>query len=350
MFVLLLAGLGVVYNQTATVRITVPAQRVEAHLQFDLASTTMLSVSNLVVQVTESAQGAASPVTAAPAYATGTVRLRYVCRAPLEHCSPTPVPAGTIVKTSSGVGFRTLATATFASANLQQYVPVRALNAGSAGNQAPGSIQVIEGQPLVTPLNTEATTGGVDGGTVQVVQQSDLDAVRAMLVTKVTDELASAMAVKAKGMTYFAAGDPVLNVTTDHSVGDVASSFTLTMTGKLGARGFSNVDAQRVLRSAMQANLRPGYAVEGQVKPAFALAPGTTLVSADAAADAVPRFSRSILSTDLAGLGYADALAVLQRDFPGSRTDIRTSPVPTPWLPLVGERIKVTVAVQSPSN
>ena len=349
-----IAGVGLASLESADVRITVPAQKVQAHLELNLAGTPSLDVSHLTVEVTDSAEATASAVTVSPAYATGAVRFQYTCPAIGTCPLPWTLPAGALVATFGGVKFETVAAATFTVGSGQrQSVPVRALAVGSAGNQSAGAIEVVVNQipgRYMQVVNLQATSGGVDGGTRQIVQQADFDAARLALESRITDELGAAMKAKAAGMTYFVDGPPMTSLTSDHSVGDTTSVFTLTMTGTLGSRAFSNKAAAALLRQAMKARLLPGYTLEGPIQSSFQAAAGSAdAVAADGIGYAVPGTSSTAIASRLAGTRSSDAVARIRQEFPGSAVWMRTSPLPLPWMPLLSGRIRVTMTIERPS-
>lgn len=96
----------------------------------------------------------------APRRATGTVTfIRNAVTADLV------VPYGTILSTSSGVPvtFTTMAPAMMGISVESVTVPVQALEGGTRGNVAPGTINVASNLPLgVSVTNIQSTTGGTD--------------------------------------------------------------------------------------------------------------------------------------------------------------------------------------------
>ena len=349
-----IAGAGLAFLESADVRISVPAQRVEANLDLNLADTPSLDVSHLTVEVTDSVEAPASAVTVSPAYATGAVRYQYACPAIGTCPLPWTLPAGAVVATFGGVKFKTIAAATFTVGSGQrQTVPVRALAPGSAGNQSAGTIEVVVNQipgRYLQVVNLQATSGGVDGGTRQIVQQTDFDAARSALESRITDELGAAMKAEAAGMTYFVDGPPVMSLTSDHSVGDIASVFTLTITGTLGSRAFSNEAAAALLRQAMKTRVTPGYTLEDPIQSSFRAEAGSAdVVTADGIGYAIPGTSSTAIASRLAGTRSSDAVARIRHEFPGSVVWMRTSPLPLPWMPVLSGRIRVTITVERPS-
>src|SRR5579859_5079912 len=97
--VLVLAGASISYAETASVHITVPPQRIVTHITVNLANAPGLTTRRIESHVTDIAQGTATGTTTiAPAYATGSVRLRDTCS--LVTTFPYTLPAGAVVWTN----------------------------------------------------------------------------------------------------------------------------------------------------------------------------------------------------------------------------------------------------------
>jgi hypothetical protein len=349
--VLVAAYASLLFTETAAIKVAIPPQRLEANVAFNTAAAGGIAIQHLAVDVTDTAQGTASAVTIAPAFATGQVTFVYACPA-IQPCPTYTLPAGTVVATTRGhLRFATLSPVAL-GAGPRPSVAVRALAVGAASNVGPANINVIENSPI-PPLvarvfNPYATSGGVDGRVTQIVQQSDVDAVQAALAARVGDELRSAMSARAQGMTYLVDASPSTSFTSDHAVGDEAPTFIVTLTGKEGARAFSNSAAQEILRPVLQLLVWPGYQLSDPILADYQLQSGegtNLVVTAHALAFAMPKLLSETEGTRLKGLGLADAYARLRQDFPGSSADIRTSPLALPWLPLAGDHINLTVTV-----
>ena len=351
------------YTQTATIKVAAPPQRLESRVALNQGEGS-LSVQPIDVTVTETAQGTATgSAPTAATYAAGQVRFLLVCGASVftPPCQPFTVPTGTIVVSVRGRRYATTSPAALHPPPGSQTatVGVRAVTVGAAGNTGAGTIMAIENNPrpppsspgVLTVFNYYAIDGGADAGVAQVIQQSDVDAAQTALAAKVSDDLASEILAEAKGMAYLVDGPPALDITFDHTVGDQAPGFTATMTGKLGARAFSNDAAQAILRTALLPMVLPGYTLS--IRPIQANyhlihtddSSGAMIV-ADAVGYAVPSPSRSTVRTRLRGLSLSEALKRLRHDFPGSSIDIRTKPLALPWLPLVSDHINLTVIVE----
>jgi hypothetical protein len=349
--VLVAAFASLPYTETAAIKIAVPAQRLETTVAMNSGGAN-LAIQRFVVQATDSGQGTATGSIAVPTYATGVVTFHLTCPTS-GPCQPITVASGTIVATAKDFRYATQNSATLQAGNQDAPVGIRAIASGAAGNTAPNTITVIPNNQhpnVLTVFNKLAVGGGTDAGAGQVIQQSDVDAAQAALAAKVTDELSAAIMAQAKGQTYIVDGPPVLAFMSDHAVGEQVSTFTLTMIGKEGAAAFFDSAAQAILRASLRPLVLPGYELTPDpIQANYQLvqpAAGTDVfVTADAVAYAIPKVSRSLISTRLTGLSLSDAHRRLDHDFPGSLVEIRTRPVALPWLPLVADHINLTITV-----
>jgi hypothetical protein len=346
-------------EQTAAIKIAVPPQRLEANVALNSGGAN-LAVQHLEVEFADAAQGTATgavPVSAT--FATGWVEFRLDCN--MNYPSPTcpwpslTLPAGTIVATTGGIRYGTLSAVTlkWPPPNLFAQVRIRAIVPGAAGNTGRDTIKVIENNPRsdLSVNNRYDASGGANARVAQVIQQSDVDAVQVALAARATYELGTAMMARANGLTYVVDGSPSLDFTLDRAVGDEAQAFTLAVTGKQGARAFSESEAKTILQSALRQLVLPGYELAlDSVRANYqfvrtADSPEVT-VSAAAVGYALPNLSMPAERARLKGLSIADAQGRLSRDFPGSSIDIRTQPFALPWLPLTGGHINLTVVVE----
>ncbi|HEX7262873.1 MAG TPA: baseplate J/gp47 family protein [Candidatus Dormibacteraeota bacterium] len=342
------------YAETAAIAIVIPPQKLEAKVVMNGGGAGSLVVKHIDVQVIDTAQGTATGSTpVAATVATGEVRFLLVCPA-IAPCQPATLPAGTIVATTKGFRYATTSTAAMQKGSQYATVGIRAGAAGAAGNTAAATITVIPNNPrppgILNVLNLQAVSGGADAGVTPVIQQSDLDAAQTALEAKVTDELGSTMQTMAGGMTSVAEGPPGFDLAFDHAVGDQAQSFSLTVTGKLGASVFSDTDAQAVLRAALKPRLTPGYQLTADpIKATYQFVPAAdgvgVVISADAVGIAVPQTAMSALRARLTGMSAAAAERRLAHDFPGSSIQIHASPGWAPLLPLFADHITVRVSV-----
>ncbi len=324
-----------------------------------------LSVQHLDVEVTDTAQGTATgTLPVAPTYAYGQVRFLMVCRpAPTTPgCQPFTVRSGTVVVSVRGIRYVTTSPATLLPPPGSQtaFASIRAVGFGAGGNTGPGTIMAIENNPLppgpsaqgvLQAFNYSAVSGGADAREAQVIQQSDVDAAREALAARVAYALGTEMMAKAERMTYVVDGSPTLDFTSDHAVGDEATSFTLSVTGKQSAKAFSDTEAKAILQTALRPQILPGYELAPDaIKVSYQFVQTAdspdVVVSASAVGYAVPKVAMSTVRARLKGRSVSDANTLLRQDFPGSSIDIRTKPLALPWLPMVGGNINLTMVIE----
>jgi hypothetical protein len=347
-----LAAVGsVLYTETATVKLSVPPQRIGVSVTLSGGQAgANLQTQPIHAAVTDSQQGSASSVQIAPTYASG--RVVFHC-SPACKSSPLNIPQGTLISTAKSLGYSTQAAATVTSTTDSAPIAVRATAPGKAWNADAGALTTIANSPdgNLHVTNSAAIAGGADARTAQVIQQSDFDAVRNALTAKINDELAAALKVNAQGLSYIADALPVINITSDHHVGEETTTFTISMTGTTGAIAFSDSQAQALLRSALQARMSPHEQLTSDpIQTAYGLGPtnaaGDVIVIGKATGYVIPALSPASLRSQIRALTPAQAARSLQNTAPGSLVEIRISPSAVPWLPVVADHISVTVIVE----
>jgi hypothetical protein len=347
------AALGsLMLTETASVKLTVPPQKLVAGATLSGSQTGGdLKTQHIEAAVTDTQVGTATTVSVAAKYAVGEVV--FSC-ATSECPSTLTVPSGTLLATDRSLGYFTQSDAAVTRTR-QGKASVRATAAGASWNTARNTITVINNSsqfPIgLQVTNPAAVAGGADASSAQVIQQSDWDGVRAALAARVTDALDVALKAKAIQMSYIENGPPALTMSTDHKVGDMVGSFTMTMRGTVGATAFYNSEAISLIRAALEAKIPAGQQLTSdavqitwhilQTSPN-----GDVTVSGTALGYVTPKLSIDALRGRIRGLSPADARRSLERTVPGSSVEIRISPVAVPWLPLVAEHISITVLVR----
>jgi hypothetical protein len=357
------AGGSLLYMETASVKLTVKPQGIEAFVTLAGGpSGGALPTQRFEASVTESQQGSASTVQVGAAYASGFVRFTYNCT---TNCiSPAAyMPAGTIVTNAGSFGYATQGDATINASSGTASVAVRATGLGATWNSAPETLTTIVSSNRyghdLTVTNPAAISGGADGRLAQVIQQSDYDVVRNALTAKVNNELGLALFASSKGSLYAGDSQVAYTVTSDHAVGDETPSFTITVSGTVGASAFSESQANAILLAALKAKVPPGYELTNDrvqiifhgrqvaVPRTDVMNTGTDVVLAGQAdAFVIPALTPQLLRSQIKGLSADSAARSIQRMAPGSRVEIRVSPAAMPWLPFIGEHIAVTVVVE----
>jgi hypothetical protein len=344
--VVLAAAGSLLYTETASVKLSVPPQRVVAAVTISGVQTERIHAG-----VTDSQQGTASTVITNPTYASGQVV--FNC-SPACKQAPLTIPQGTLITTAKSLGYSTqsaveITTTTGSSA----LVGVRATSPGAAWNADQNTLTTLAGSPDANlhVTNPAAISGGTNPHSAQIIQQSDFDAVRNALNAKVSDELAAALKFNAHGMSYVVDGVPVINLVSDHSVGDETPTFTITMTGTMGGVAFSDTEALAQLRFALEAQIPASEELTSDpLQAVYQLgqpnANGDVSITAKASGFAIPKLSQQSVRSQIRGLTPAQAARALQRKAPGSLIEIRISPSAMPWLPLVMDHISVKVVVE----
>ena len=352
--VVLVAALGsLLYAETASVKLSVPPQKLGATATLSGSQTGGdLKTEHIDATATQSLAGTAMTVFIEPKYATGQVVFRYTCQSSCPS-RPIVISAGTLVTTDALLGYATQAVAAVQSPSWTTTVAVRATSPGTAWNTGKNTITGINDNPSpdLHVFNPAPITGATDGRSAQIIQQSDWDAVLNLLTPMVSDALDVALKAKAVDMSFIETGPPLMTVTSNHRVGDVAKTFTITMTGRVGATAFSNADALRLIRSALDAKIPPGQELTSdsvqitwqilQTSPN-----GDITVNGTALGFIAPKLSTDTLRSKIRGLSPTEARKSLERTVPGSKAEIHVSPSTMPWLPLIAEHIKVTVVVE----
>lgn len=344
--VLVAAGASLLYMETASVKVSVPEQSLGTQVTL-----TSLPTQRIQANITESQQGTASTVQISPTYASGQVV--FSC-SPACQRAPLVMGQGQLITTAKSLGYATQAPATITTTTGSATVSVRATSPGAAWNADPDTLTIIanNSDSGLKVTNPAAIAGGANARSAQVIQQSDFDTVRSALTVKVTNELGAALNVNAQGSLYVGDPQPVITFTSDHNVGAETPSFTITMTGTIGATEFSESQAKAIMMAALQAKIPPGHELTSdpvqiiyQSQPAGSN--GDVVVIGKAVGLVVPKLSAQSLSSQIRGLSPAEAAKSLQRTAPGSLVEIRISPSVAPLLPIFAEHISVQVILEA---
>jgi hypothetical protein len=288
--------------------------------------------------------------------ATGTVRFQN-----LDPTSSNRIVAGSIVRTGSGIRFRTVGTITVPKAQLvgltifpaSASVDVTAVDGGTDGNVDAGTIVIVpngENSLFLKVSNREATTGGTRQEFTRVTQ-ADVDGALAALNISLQEAFTEAMAdpaLAADGATVFPETGKLgpTTPTPDPAtlVGQEVPTFTLGLsaTGTVITADSAPIDgiAETAIQSA--------------VKPDHQLVPGSVDVTVNAAivvgqtvtfpvhvtAKQVAVLDPATLETMVLGKPIPEAKAILA---PYGEVEITVSPDWTGSVPSFDSRVEVTV-------
>jgi hypothetical protein len=349
--VVVTAALGsLVFMETATVKLSVPTSKLTANLVIkggtqghDLVTT------SIQADVTDSQQGTTTVGTVPPTFATG--QAVFTCSPCPAAGTTTPIPEGSTVSTTKPFHYATQSDAEVSSTHTSVTVAIRALAPGIAGNTAANTITVID-KPItnVKVANTSPTTGGAESTTGQVVQQSDLDRVKASLATKVISDLDGVLKAQAGGLSYIADGQPTMTVVSDHKVGDPVATFIVTIAATQHAIAYSQAEADALLRTALMQRLPKGFQLTTvPIQTSYQIqkpsASGDVTINGSAIGVMSPSFTADELKSRIKGMRIDKARQQLELLGPGTTVDISVRPR-VPFLPLLQNHINLTIVLQ----
>ncbi len=271
---------------------------------------------------------------------------------------PVTVPAGTSVRTGSGVAFVTTADVTiprasFATGPSRKNAPITAVRAGPAGNVNPGTIIVEPNEIkdlLVSVTNRQATEGGTREEFTQI-SQKDVDDATARLAKDLAtqfDAWAAAPDDLPSGTTAFPAtghlGSPVAEPDPAGLVGLEQPTFDLaaTATGTVVAvdtatidqvaagRIAANVPAEHVLKDGSVTSKNDGGQADGDLVD----------FRVTARAEAIPVLDATALRAAIKGKSVAEARRILERY---GTVAIDTWPGFVSSIPTLDARLDLTV-------
>ncbi|HET7181359.1 MAG TPA: hypothetical protein VFI15_03920, partial [Candidatus Limnocylindrales bacterium] len=198
------------------------------------------------------------------------------------------IDAGSIVKTPSGIEFRTLDSVTLPNATIEfpftlvpstSSVGVEAVEAGPDGNVGNNEITIVpkgENKNLLKVTNKEATSGG-ESRQVTQVSQADVDAamtaIQAALTSDLDTQLTAGTGVPA-GVTTFPATHALgeATYTTDPAsfVGTEATEFSLDATAEGTVIGVDPSPIDDLVRARLDSRVADGWTlVESSIQPAI---------------------------------------------------------------------------------
>ncbi len=284
------------------------------------------------------------------------------------NCDPTAaytIPAGTVVKTSDGVGFTTdeqvfLPVAIITgSLNLKcqtSEVAVTAVNPGPNGNVDAGAIKVVPAKynrTVVRVTNPSATTGGTRTEFTRV-RQADVDAAVEQLTKDIQAEFATELENPSRvppGTTVFPEtaelGDPVPSVDPETLVGQETESFTLRMTADGTVLAVDPAPVQSIATQRLMDEVDPGYEiVDGSTTVEVGdgeVVAGVVTFPVSGSAKQLRPVDGPALEAQVLGLSEADARAALE---PYGEVTIVLWPGWVHTVPSLQQR--VTLVVEAP--
>jgi hypothetical protein len=257
--------------------------------------------------------------------------------ASLNTGSSNTIASGAIVKTESGIEFRTLAELTLPPADIgivdgkfvvipsTGKVAVEAITLGVSGNVAANTIVVVpkEENPKRTTVTNETATGGGTHTETKQVQQADIDAaLRALELALAEDfdrQVADATGVP-EGTTLFpetkSLGTATPSVDPTTLVGTDAEEFELGLTAQGSVIGANPDPVETLARAKIRTEVDNGFRL---VEDSIVFEPGTPIVAGSVITFPVTVRALEIRIVDGAallarvrGLGLPQARTVLQ--------------------------------------
>ncbi len=363
---ILVGGVGAyVLLPSATVVVTPRADRVGPNQLTIIADTTatepdpvagVVPASEITIPVEVSDTFSATGTRIELSKATGTVRFQN-----LDPTSANRIAAGSIVRTQSGVRFRTDATITVPQADLVGFtifpsrasVKVTAVDGGPDGNVDTGTIvEVPNGKSSIflKVANPAKTDGGVREEFSRVTQD-DIDGALAALNLKVQQVFREAMddpSLAADGATVFPTSGRLGSTTTDIDpatlLGQEVATFAVAMsaTGTVLAVDPTPVGeiAATQLRAAVEAG-KQLVAESVDIVIGEAIVVGQSIrFPVTATAEQIAILDADQLKAQILGRSVADARSILEAY---GRVDLSVSPDWTGSVPSFESRVTVTI-------
>jgi hypothetical protein len=268
------------------------------------------------------------------------------------------IAAGTVLTASSGAQVVTERAVFIPAGNPPVYgeatVPAHALLPGPQGNLRAGAIHQACCAPSVVAENLAAFTGGQDARDDTVVTRADLDTAAATLKASLNTAEHGALAAQVNGEEALVSPPCETRITSDHRVGDPATSLQVTVTaicrGLASPRHAVEEAAQQALAQQATHELEPGYTLSGTIQVTIIQAtitdqaPGVATVQVQAEATYAYQLSpqeEQYIRHLIAGTSRQQALSDLLH-LPG----IQSATVSAATLPADPDAIQIVIVYQ----
>jgi len=279
------------------------------------------------------------------------------------------IPAGAIVKTESGIAFRTLETATMPPASISFFppfpvspstasVPVVAVVSGESGNVPANTIVVVpkgENKNLTKVTNQDPTSGGTHTESPQV-SQADVTKAMATLNTQLSADfdtkIQAAVGVPA-GTTLFpetkSLGVVKPSVDPKTLVGQQVPTFDLALTAVGTVVGVDASPVKTVAEARLRSRVDPGSTLD---PASITIDIGTPTVIGDTVTFPVTMHGTEIATVDkatlLAAIRGLDLPAARSKLQPYGDVDIRVWPDWVTSIPTNADRVSLTIGNPAP--
>jgi hypothetical protein len=292
--------------------------------------------------------------------ATGTVRFDN-----LDTGSTNRVDAGSIVRTTSGVRFRTDVTITVPRAEVIQVgtefqftpgrrsVKVTAVDGGPDGNVDAGTITIVpsgENSFFLKVTNPQPTSGGTSEEFSRVTQ-ADVDGALAALNLSLAAAFQEAMddpALEANGATVFPStgrlGEPTPDVVPDTLVGQVVTDFALGLSADGTVIAVDEAPVSSIAETQIREAVTPGHelvpgSIEVEVGDAVIIGQSVSF-PVDATAQQIAILDAEELKSMILGKPIEEARAILA---PFGQVSVEVSPDWTGSIPGFESRVTLTI-------
>ncbi len=288
--------------------------------------------------------------------ATGTVRFEN-----LDPTSTNRIAAGSVVRTGSGVRFRTNATITVPRAELvgltifpaRASVKVTAVDGGPDGNVDAGTITIVpsgENSFFLKVTNPQPTAGGTSTEFSRVTQ-ADVDGALAALNLSLDQAFQEAMddpSLEAGGATVFPStgrlGEPIPDLVPDTLVGQEVTTFALGLSATGTVIAVDEAPVSSLAETQVQAAVSPGHelvAGSTEVEVGEALIIGQSVsFPVDATAEEIAILDAEDLKAMVLGKPIEEARAILAAF---GQVALEVSPDWTGSIPGFESRVTLTI-------
>jgi hypothetical protein len=266
------------------------------------------------------------------------------------------IPAGTIVYTlgATPIKFQTV-NITHLPGGSKKFVevPIAAVEAGSSGDVAAGTIQAIEGSLALSASvsNPNPTTGGTDLTATEALdadRQHLHDTVTAALEQQANQEIESSIGAHDLLLINTLKADAPSQEIYDPPAGQPGDTLKLTMSANYSAQYVKADDLTQLAQSVLDASIPAGFISKPDTLQFSSTVPNTTDLSGSTHFTLQTQrvLLRQIQPQQaiflVRGLSPSAAKQALQSNLPlAAPPDIQTSPSWWPWLPLIPFRIDV---------
>jgi len=298
--------------------------------------------------------------------ATGTVTF-----ANFDTGSGNTIPAGAIVKTASGIAFRTLSAATMPPATVQFIFPnfvvvpstssvsVEAVVSGPGGNVSAKTIVVVpkgENKNLTQVTNQDSTTGGAHSESPQI-SQADVNNAMAQLNAQLSSDFDAKIQAGQgvpTGTTLFpetkSLGVVTPSVNPKTLVGQQVATFDLGLTANGTVVGVDASPVKTVAEARLRSRVDPGSTLD---PTSITIDIGTPVVVGDVVTFRVSMRATEVKTVDQAAL----LVAIRGLDLPAARSkleaygdvDISVWPDWVTTIPSNADRVKLTIGDARPA-